>query len=91
MSEYIDTSESQAPHIPWMITAPENFRRVMQNQIVAHVTKEIDGITKLSKGQADGRFINDRPTTTLAMSNAHGFFYFVVGSSIVGLGAVAGP
>jgi len=86
-----NVSESTAPHEPHFIIQPENFRRTMQNQISSAVTKEVDGITAFSSGNADGRFSNSRPAATIAMSNVHGFHYFIVGASRVGFGAVAAP
>lgn len=86
-----DVSDSMPPHEPWFVTAPENFRRTMQNQISSAVTKEVDGITAFSSGNADGRFSNSRPAATLEMSNAYGFHYFIVGATRVGFGAVAAP
>lgn len=91
MAETVDVTESPAPHEAWLVAAPENFRRIMQNQIASHVTKEVDGITKFSKGNADGRFANSRPVEVTSMSNIHGFHYFVVGATRVGFGAVAAP
>lgn len=88
-------SDSTSPTMPFFTIAPENFRRVMQKQIQAHVAKEVDGITSFSngfsKGNADGRFSNSLPSQTIQMSNGHGFQYFVVGSTRVGTLAVAAP
>ena len=86
-----DFSESTSPNAPFQTISPDNFRRVMQNQIASHVKKEVDGVTAFSKGNSDGRFANSRPSTVTYMSNIHGFHYFIVGSSIVGLGCVAAP
>jgi hypothetical protein len=63
----------------------------MQKQISTAITKEVDSYTEFSKGTADGRFGNSRPVKRIQMSNAHGFFYFVVGASIVGDVEVAAP
>ena len=88
---YVDVTESTAPHMPLQIVSPENFRRVVQQQINAAVAKEVNGITAFNATNDDFRFSNSRPSATQKMSNANGFMYFIVGASIVGLGAVAAP
>lgn len=85
-------NETTAPHFPFYTIAPENFRRVMQKQIAAHVKKEVDGITQFSKSTLpDGRFSSSLPSETIYMSNSDGFHYFIVGATKVGFGAVAAP
>jgi len=86
-----DPTESTSPHEPFYLFSPENFRAIMQRQINLAVTKEVDGITKFSTGNADGRFSNSLPSETIYMSNSDGFNYFIVGASIVGRGTVAAP
>lgn len=90
-----DPGESTSPHEPFLTIVPENFRLVMQRQIQKTVSKEVDNVFRFSKaangGASDGRFSNTNPTPILALSNAQGFQYFVVGQSIVGKLNVAAP
>lgn len=86
-----DPADSTSPHEPFFTFAPENFRRIMQKQIALHVNKEVDGIVDFSKGGGDGRFSNTRPSETIYMSNSDGKYYFIVGATRVGFGAVAAP
>lgn len=90
-----DPGENTAYREPFFVVSPENFRLVMQRQIQKAVTREVDGVFRFSKnangGASDGRFSNSNPTPVLAMSNAQGFQYFVVGQSIVGKLNVAAP
>ena len=69
---------------PYYTLAPENFRRLMQQQIKAAITKQVNGIYGYKMGELmdDARFGN-RPGTVVAMSNEHNFPYFIVGATPV--------
>lgn len=88
--------ESNSPYIPYYAFAPENFRKIIQRQIAATVSAEVDSIVKFSKVGSDGRivdgrFSSTRPVKTQKLANANGYFYFIVGFSRIGDLSVAAP
>lgn len=89
-----DFTESTSPHDPFYTINPENFRRTIQRSIDRAVSREVDGLFRFTRGNRssmDGRYYSSFPSVTQAMSNAHGYQYFIVGSSVVGRQQVAAP
>lgn len=79
-----EPNEPTTTSVPHYTFAPENFRRIMQQQIGAAITKQVNGLYGYKMGELlnDARFGN-RPGTTIEMSNQHGFPYFIVGATPV--------
>lgn len=70
---------------------PTNVRDMIQRQVTHTVDKNVSAALDLSVGKLDGRFLNNYPGKAIAMQNAHGAFYHVIGMSLNGDVSVIAP
>lgn len=84
-------SESNSPSKPVWNVPPRKFRDTIQSQIQNTINTTINPALDFTIGKMDGRYLLSEPVSTIRLNNDEGYFYHVVGESVMGDASVAAP